>query len=170
MHYILTGTPGSGKTTLINELSNLGHTTVSEAATKIIAEQQALEIQKPWLEPEFISRLLTQQLQDFRSAPTDKPVFFDRSLICTYALCQFLNITPPAALLKAIKNTHYHKQVFFIDNLGFVEQTSARTISYADALKFELLHKDAYQHFGYTLLHIPKAPIDTRIKQILIRV
>ena len=39
--YILTGTPGSGKTSIIHELKNQEYAVVEEAATDVIALEQA---------------------------------------------------------------------------------------------------------------------------------
>ncbi|WP_422769812.1 AAA family ATPase [Plantactinospora sp. WMMC1484] len=40
--YILTGTPGSGKTAILRQLEVDGHTVVEEAATDVIAHRHAL--------------------------------------------------------------------------------------------------------------------------------
>ena len=45
--FILTGTPGSGKTSVIRELETLGHAVIHEAATDVIAQEQAKGIEKP---------------------------------------------------------------------------------------------------------------------------
>lgn len=39
--FILTGTPGSGKTSVIKELEKLGHAVIHEAATDVISIEQA---------------------------------------------------------------------------------------------------------------------------------
>ncbi len=46
--FILTGTPGSGNTSVIRELEKFGHAVIHEAATDIIAQEQAKGIEKPW--------------------------------------------------------------------------------------------------------------------------
>ena len=38
-HFIFTGTPGSGKTSVIKELEKLGHTVIHEAATDVISQE-----------------------------------------------------------------------------------------------------------------------------------
>ncbi len=166
-YYILTGTPGSGKTTLINRLSQLGYYTAPEAATHIISEQQSLGISQPWTRPNFIDLILQQQVHDYTSSPRNQSVFFDRSPICTYALCQFLNLQPPIDLLTMIENATYQKTVFFIENIGSIKNTHARTISYEDALIFEKIHRVAYTHFGYRLINIPNTSVEARLQLIL---
>ncbi len=46
--FIPTGTPGAGKTSIIRELEALGHHVVDEAATAVIAREQALGEPEPW--------------------------------------------------------------------------------------------------------------------------
>ncbi|MDB5359232.1 MAG: hypothetical protein JWO51_529 [Rhodospirillales bacterium] len=45
--YILTGTPGAGKTSIVRRLEVLGHAVVEEAATDIIALDQVEGIAEP---------------------------------------------------------------------------------------------------------------------------
>lgn len=47
--FIITGTPGSRKTSVIKELEKLGHAAIHEAATDVISEEQANGIEKPFL-------------------------------------------------------------------------------------------------------------------------
>ena len=46
--FILTGTPGSGKTSVIKELEKLGHAVIHEAATAVISIEQAKGLERPW--------------------------------------------------------------------------------------------------------------------------
>lgn len=51
--FILTGTPGAGKTVLLRQLEQDGFGVVEEAATDVIALQQAQGIAEPWTDPGF---------------------------------------------------------------------------------------------------------------------
>ncbi|AZL16340.1 AAA family ATPase [Rickettsiales endosymbiont of Stachyamoeba lipophora] len=70
--------------------------------------------------------------------------------------------------LSRIKDKNIYKtQVFFIRNLGFIENTEARKISFEEARKFEQIHEQIYNDFGYELINIEPAGIADRVKQIL---
>ena len=51
---ILTGTPGSGKTSILHELKNQGFPVVEEAATDVIAREQRHGTLERHVRPDFI--------------------------------------------------------------------------------------------------------------------
>ncbi|MBH1990005.1 MAG: AAA family ATPase [Alphaproteobacteria bacterium] len=171
--YILTGAPGSGKTTLLHALNRKGYDVVEEAATDVIALEQSMRFLTPWTDPLFIHKILNLQMHRTYQAHTpDVSIqFFDRSPLCTYALCIFLGYPIPSELMTEINHiittNIFQRSVFFIENLGFIEHTDARKISFIDGLRFEQIHRDVYQHFGYTLTLVPNASVDDRLNQLI---
>ncbi|MDP4840866.1 MAG: AAA family ATPase [Alphaproteobacteria bacterium] len=163
--FILTGTPGSGKTSVIRELEKFGHAVIHEAATDIIAQEQAKGIEKPWEEPEFVDQITHMQKERQMDATGDLQ-FYDRAPFCTYVFGKYLahwkntEFTPSPVLLdeidRCIKNDVYQNRIFFFENLGFIEHTDARKISYEDALIFEQIHLDVYKEFGFDIIMVPK--------------
>lgn len=163
--YILTGTPGSGKTSVVLALEKMGYVIIHEAATDVIAIEQAAGTERPWESPDFVDKIT--HMQKTRQISANGALqFYDRSPFCTYALGQYLSqlnhaeFTPTPTLLEEIdrclKNNIYEKKVFFFENLGFITHTNARKISYEDALIFEQIHLDVYQQFGFDSLIVPK--------------
>ena len=57
--FILIGTPGSEKTSVIKELEKLGYSVIHEAATDVISIEQAKGIEKPWDELCFVDQIRT---------------------------------------------------------------------------------------------------------------
>lgn len=168
--YILTGTPGSGKTSIIGALAARGYITVPEAATAVIAQAQKNHIASPWEHPEFIDTIIRLQYKQQRHALPGLQ-FYDRSPICSYALSRYLGFSPSTCLMdeiNRISDEHiYEKKVFFVAHLGFIVNTKARQISFEDALRFERLHEEVYQEWGYQTITVPAASIDTRCDQII---
>jgi predicted ATPase len=164
--YILTGAPGSGKTALLRLLERAGHAVVEEAATDVIALEQALGEPEPWARPGFADRVVTLRRRRELGALQDRPVFFDRSPVCTLALARFLG-QPVSPLLAAevdriARSQSYARSVFFVRNQGFVTPTAARRISFADSLEFERMHEQAYREHGFELIEVPVAPLTYR--------
>lgn len=170
-NYIFTGAPGSGKTSCILHFETKGFSVIHEAATDIIGTEQSNGISKPWEAYDFTDKIIAMQKQRQQDAANDLQ-FFDRSPFCTYALAKYLNIKPSKTLLdeidRCLSQNIYNKNVMFFNNLGFIENSSARTISFEEALVFEKLHIDTYQKCGFNLVYIPgNLSIDERCNFIL---
>ena len=127
---ILTGAPGAGKTVLIRELERLGHAVVEEAATDVIALEQARGNLRPHEQPQFIEKIMHLQLQRLNcaSAPLQ---FHDRSLVCTAALAEFLGFPIPDALHEAILTTRglFEPRVFSGSSISSRRPTRGRSAS-----------------------------------------
>jgi len=169
--YILTGTPGCGKTSIIRSLEVAGYLVVEEAATDVIALRQAQGIAEPHTQPSFIDDITNlQKLRQMRIADVSEIQFYDRSAVCTYALSVWLGFPISRALAdemeRIAKARTYQKQVFFIENLGFCEPTAARKISFEDSLRFEKVHEETYRSFGYECVRVAPRELSARVEQI----
>jgi predicted ATPase len=171
--YILTGAPGAGKTVLIRALERVGHAVVEEAATDVIALLTGQGVAEHWNEPSFIEEIVALQIRRERrsDAWADDVAFFDRSPICTWALCEYAGRAPPGVLVDEMQRIEcegvYQRRVFFVRNLGFVTPTEARRISFEDSLRFEAIHAEVYRRLGYELIEIPAASLDERLASVV---
>jgi predicted ATPase len=168
LSFVLTGTPGSGKTALLRALELDGHTVVEEAATDVIALHHAYGRSEPWTKPEFLTEVLALQLRRAAAVrPGPGAVVFDRSPVCTLALARYAGVPPPAELAAAARaETTYGRTVFFVRSLGFVAPTAARRISLADAVRFEKIHEDTYRELGFEPVDVPAGPLAERLRRV----
>ncbi len=169
--YILTGTPGCGKTSIIRSLEVAGFYVVEEAATDTIALRQAQGVAEPWTHPFFIDDITSLQMhRQMRIADMADVQFYDRSPLCTYALSVWLgfpiSITLADEMERIEKAQIYEKQVFFIENLGFCEPSAARKITFEDSLKFEKVHEETYRSFGYECMRVAPQDLAARVEQL----
>jgi len=154
--YILTGTPGSGKTSMLHELKRQGYVVVEEAATDVIAREQGLGNAEPWLQADFIESIVRVQKQRQLEASTlpDELQWYDRSPICTLALSRYLGYPACAALLEELERIEregiYQRRVFFIEHLVF-----------------EQIHEETYTSLGYDLLKIAPEALSERVHRIM---
>jgi predicted ATPase len=169
--YILTGTPGAGKTAILRQLEINGHTVIEEAATDVIALHQALGQPEPWRDPAFVDQVLTLQRKRQPAAGAPDIAFVDRSPVCTLALCRYSVLPAPQDLLEEIERMlgehSYERTAFFIRNQGFVRATAARRINFAESLVFEQIHEQAYRESGFDLVEVPAAPLPVRVAIIV---
>ncbi len=170
--FILTGTPGAGKTAILRQLEIEGFAVVEEAATDVIALEQAKGVAEPWLEPEFIDKVANlQRARALCSGHLGEEIqFHDRSPICTVALAEFLGYPLSGVLSRELQRLErerpYERRVFFIRSPGFVTPTEARRISLEDARRFETLHERTYRAHGFDLIPIAPGSVLDRVAAI----
>jgi predicted ATPase len=171
--YILTGTPGSGKTPILHELKRQGFRVVEEAATDVIAREQRRGNLEPHAQPTFIDAIVHLQIHRQLEAARDSHgiQWYDRSPVCTLALSRYLGYPPPASLLAELERIEreriYQKRVFFIENLGFCQPSEARKITFEESLFFEKIHEETYLTLGYDLIKIAPVALSERVHNIL---
>jgi len=155
--FILTGAPGSGKTAILRQLEQDGFGVVEEAATDVIALEQAKGVEEPWTRPVFVDQVVALQARR-RTRLADEVQFHDRSAFCTAALAEFLGYPPSDVLQRELKLltsvAFYERRVFFVQGLGFVTSSAARRISLEEARRFEVLHERTYRAHGFELVPI----------------
>lgn len=170
--YILTGTPGSGKTSLLHALKSQGYSVVEEAATDVIALEQKRGNPEPWMQADFIDKIILLQKQRQIEASTfpDELQVYDRSPICTLALSQYLGYPPSPCLREEMERIEhesiYQRQVFFLENLGFCQPSKARKITFEESLLFEYIHAEIYTSLGYDLIKIAPESLWERVHTI----
>jgi len=170
--YILTGTPGAGKTAVLRLLETHRHVVVEEAATDVIALDSALGRAGQRLDSTFIDDIVTlqRQRQTAVRADADAIVFFDRSPVCTLALSRYLGLATSPLLSqevdRVLAESVYASTVFLVRNLGFVRPTQARRISFEDSLVFEQVHEQTYRDLGFHLVEVPAGPLPDRVALI----
>lgn len=72
--YIVTGAPGTGKTALVRRLQEQGWAVVDEAATDVIAREQAQGNAEPWNDGDFVTKIAALQRGDSSNLPRPGPV------------------------------------------------------------------------------------------------
>lgn len=170
--YILTGAPGAGKTSVLRLLGERGWSVVDEAATAVIAREQAGGVDKPWESTDFVDKIVAVQRQRQQAAVSAEVQvqFYDRSPFCTLALAQYLRhpVSPALAteIARLIEELVYEPAVFFVRPIGVVTPTPARRISYQDSLVFEDVHETVYRTHGFQMIDVDTGTIEQRATAI----
>lgn len=162
--YILTGGPGSGKSSIILELEARGEYIVREAAEDVIRRTQAKGIERPWENPNFQRDILRLQIQREKAIPAGvERAFIDRGILDGLAYT-----TPGTEISREIqREARTYAGVFLIKNLGQTQTNKVRREDQEAALKIESGLREIYDLAGYRIMAIPACPVEQRAEAIL---
>ncbi|MCY7310175.1 MAG: ATP-binding protein [Chitinophagaceae bacterium] len=166
--YVLTGGPGSGKTTTVNLLSERGYKTTIEHARHYLDSQRTFgktveEIRKH--QAEFQLGVLDMQIEQEKLLSPDDVVFLDRAIPDALAYYRFLNLPQDEKLLEAL-STIYYKKIFILDCLPLV-QDYARTEDEIAQKKIHAILTEVYESLPFPVIHVPILPSEERVDFIL---
>lgn len=166
--YVITGGPSSGKTTTVNLLRERGYKTTIEHARHYIETQRAdgrsVEDVRSH-QREFQVGVLEMQIEQEASLSRDEIVFLDRAIPDALAYYRFLNLTPDARLMDALRQVSYRK-VFILELLPLVHDY-ARTEDAAAQKRIHELLVEVYGSLTFPVVRVPVLPAERRVDLIL---
>lgn len=172
--YVISGCSGSGKSTLLEELSRRGYAVVREPGRRIVREELASGgTALPWEDSEaFVDRLVVAYLEDLsRTDDAGAPTFFDRSLVDIASHWLRTAQPLPEPLSHVLAERRYASPVFLSPPWPELFETDAeRRHSFAEAEAEYPALRDAYPHFGYETVILPKGAVPERADFVLSRI
>jgi predicted ATPase len=169
--YIVTGGPGSGKTTALVALEELGFSFVPEIARQIIQEQvrdhgDAL----PWANRERYTRLMLQRsIRSYRQhARIRRITFADRGIPDTLAYARLIQLADQRTIRDACDRFRYADCVFIAppwQEIYAMDRERKQDFEEAQRTYTELLK--TYKDCNYKLIDLPKVSPRERARFIL---
>jgi predicted ATPase len=171
---IITGGPGTGKTSLIAELKRRGFAGTVEAGRAIIIDQtliggRALQTADAAL---FAEVMLAWEMRSYRMAEQDPAaaIFFDRGIPELTGYYRMLGMPVPAHVTAAAMVFRYRARVFLAPAWRAIYTTDTeRTQNFADAVAGSDQARAAYEAFGYEVITLPLTSVAERADFVLAR-
>jgi predicted ATPase len=169
--FVLTGGPGSGKTTLIEALKQAGFATAPEAGRGIIRDQVAIGGPAlPWQDRALFAELmLSWELRSWYAAHVQPgPVFFDRGVPDTIGYLTLCDLPVPDHANSAAKKFRYARRVFIAPPWPAIfAQDEERKQTLDEATRTHDSVAGVYGELGYELVPLPHVPVEERVRFIL---
>lgn len=172
--FIITGGPGSGKTTLISAIEGTGLICIPEVARIIIKEQMDSGGKSlPWDDLVAYSELMMERsVKDFEENISRKEtLFFDRGIPDTIGYMKLVGITVSQEFIHLAENLRYNSDVFIMPPWKEIYQTDLeRKQSFQEAKEtYEALFK-TYQELKYNPIVLEKTSVESRVEFILSKI
>lgn len=166
---IITGGPGTGKSSIINELEAKGypcHTEVSRAVIKEEMEKGSGLL--PWRDLSgFSDKVFKGQTSQYHDAEEGKVNFYDRGMIDVIAYLR-KDGHPSDGLGDLVDHYPYNNTVFLTPpwhEIYSQDEERKENVEEMEAIHHSLM--ETYQSFGYKVVEVPKVSLSERVNFVL---
>jgi predicted ATPase len=169
--HLVTGAPGTGKSTLVAALAEAGIETSAEVGRQIIREQVAAGGNAlPWAdEVAFAALMLPREIAAREAAlATGGSVVLDRGVPDVIGFLAASALPIPPAFDRAARELRYNARVFLAPYWPAIFMTDTerpRPAAYAEAT--DRVMRDTYRRYGYELVELPLASVAERVRFVL---
>ena len=168
-HYIITGPPSSGKTTLIKSLQDLNYKCYPEMARLVIQNNIKNDVDCfPWNNTLDFSHQVFLEISNLLSSINTDFCFFDRSLVDIIAYMDISKISRNKIYINAIKTSNYNKNVFFLpywEDIYTIDLQRRETKEQAKLIEKNL--RLIYNELGFNLIDVPMSVLKERVDFII---
>jgi|UniRef100_UPI0040479361 predicted ATPase len=168
---VLIGGPGTGKSSVLNELMDRGHFCMPEISREVILEAKKKGIDQLFLaDPLLFSNLLLEgrEQQFIKASKKKKPfVFFDRGIPDVFAYLNFLESDYPEHFISKSKEYIYHKVFMLPPWKEIYTSDNERYESFEQAVTIHNHLMHAYHEIGYQISTVPFGSVKDRANYIL---
>lgn len=171
---VITGGPGTGKTSLINALKQNGFCCCDEIIremtlkAKAQGDQEHLQrnpltfVKDPYL---FNKRLLRERIEQFRKASESHcpSIFFDRGIPDVLAYMDHFHQPYGEEFIKACTTYRYDQVLILPPWKAIYTQDDARLENFEESKEIHEVLEKTYANLGYSPIEIPKGTVNDRL-------
>ena len=168
---VLIGGPGTGKTSVINELINNGLSCKKEISRQVTLDAKAqgidqLFITSPLLFSEMLLKSREQQFIEAHKS-SEQLFFFDRGIPDVEAYLRYAKTEYPSLFSSKSKEYRYDLVFLFEPWKEIYTKDNERYETFEEALLIHQYLKNIYKELNYTIINVPFASIKERTDFIL---
>lgn len=164
--FVVTGGPGSGKSSLIDALTRRGLRAMPEAGRAIIQDQVRIGGSAlPWANREMFAELmLGWELRSYHEAlPMDGPVLMDRGIPDIVGYLTLCGLPVPAHIDAAAQLYPYNNCVFLAPYWDAIfTQDTERRQDRREAEETGRIMAETYTRLGYRIVELPLVGVEER--------
>jgi len=171
---VVTGGPGSGKSSLIDALERAGFGRSVEAGRGIIQDQVAIGGRAlPWHDPVLFAELmLVWEMRSYHLAEQQTGrIFFDRGVADVAGYLRLMNLPVPDYVGKAVEAFRYNRRVFIAPPWQDIfQQDRERKQDFVEAVRTYEALASTYADYGYELVEVPQVSVEERVRFVRERI
>ena len=168
-HYVITGAPSTGKSSVINELRKMNFVCHDEIAREIIKENRENNHNIfPWVNMRKFSDMVYFRMKNRVNHQSDDLCFLDRSVVDLIGYMGYANEKAPSNYSEFAKSARYANKVFIMplwDTIYTNDAERKESIEEAKTIDYNL--RISYQNLGFELVDVPLLSIKERANFIL---
>jgi len=168
--YVITGGPGSGKSTLVEGLEKAGYTCSAEISREMIKAEVAKGSDcLPWLDIScFSDKVLARMTSAWELSSANALTFFDRGIPDVIAYLRIARLPVPSTYLDELLRHPYANQVFILPPWEAIYVNDAeRWQSFEESASIYEAIRQTYTGFGFELIDVPKIAEADRVAFVL---
>ncbi|MDT0676823.1 ATP-binding protein [Autumnicola musiva] len=168
---VITGGPGTGKSSIVHQLENNGQTCLHEISREVIREAQLHGIEQLFLEDPllFSRKLLEGRISQFHEAE-DFPVnhiFIDRGIPDVLAYMDYFDTRYAEEFIAPCENYRYDFIFILPPWKSIYKSDNERYESFDEASRISEYLETTYKIYGYQPVIVPEASVEERTNFIL---